>query len=83
VDAGLGFAAGLGAALRTGGGAALTTVGSLGSATDNPSTEAGNGDERCIGTVTSVPRASTRTAPLAADTSFGLMEIPLLADTHP
>jgi hypothetical protein len=81
------FAFGLGAGLETrleaGGGGAWTTAGRPGSTMDRPSGEVASGELNRIGTVTSVPRASASTTPLVIETSFGLMDFPLTADTLP
>jgi len=50
---------------------------------DRPSGGVASGVLNRIGTVTSVPSASASTTPLVIETSFGLMEIPLTADTLP
>jgi diguanylate cyclase (GGDEF)-like protein len=47
---------------------------------EKPSGGVVSGELNCSGTVTSVPSASTSMTPLAIDTSFALMEFPLLAD---
>jgi hypothetical protein len=79
---------GLGAGRETrfgagGGGGASTTGGRPGSTIERPSGEVAAGPLNRMGTVTKVPNASVRTTPLVKETSFGLMEIPLLAETHP
>jgi hypothetical protein len=83
VTFGAGFGLGLETRLGAGGGGACTTAGRAGSGTDSPSGDVGSGVLTRIGTVTSVPSASARTTPLVTETSFGLMEIPLTADTLP
>jgi hypothetical protein len=64
-------------------GSASTTGGRPGSTSERPWGEVAGEPLKRMGTVTRVPRASVRTTPLVNETSFGLMQIPLLADTHP
>ena len=60
---------------------ACTTTGRAGSRTERPSGDVAVDELTRIGAVTSVPSANASTTPLVMETSFGLMEIPLAADT--
>jgi hypothetical protein len=50
---------------------------------ESPSGDVASGALKRIGTVTNVPSASASTTPLDIETSFGLMDFPLTADTLP
>lgn len=81
---GLGLGAGCGGRDGGGGGgAAWTTVVPSRSSTERAPGEEASGAPRCIGSVNNVVTASVSTTPLTSGTSFGLMEMPPLADTHP
>jgi hypothetical protein len=80
---GLEFGFGAETRLAAGGGGACTTTGPAGSRTERPAEDVAGDELTRIGTVTSVPSASASTTPLVVETSLGLMEIPLAADTLP
>jgi diguanylate cyclase (GGDEF)-like protein len=78
--AGVGTTAGGATLFAAGGGGASTTVRCAGSETARSPGTAVSGASNCIGTVASVPIARASITPLVMETSFGLMEMPLLAD---